>query len=1672
MLSPKMRKYQTLQMALLTVACVHVAAGALVDWASNSGGRELLLAFDAPVPNEAAQATAWTLSGADVVSARIFANGTGVAVTLAEPLDTRSDYVLNGPGVSNFAIRRPRPPDLPERLVRGAVEPPGAGSRRSAVSFTEVMVASPAGGRDLRFAELYNSNPYPERIGGWSLSGAFKYTFPADYTLAANAYVVVAADAAAVRAAYGIDNVVEATKAEAPFAKKLSLADERGGDLGSVKFADAEPWPSGVNGTGHSLVLARPSYGWTVPEGWSRSAYPGGSPGRAEPPRPQGAMRVLVNEVCPHGGSEEGFVELYNVADSSAALAGYALEVVGSGRPPFVFGFGRSIAPHRTLAVGEQELGFPLGGEGVEVVLRAPAAAGGWIVDALRVAPVEIGRTVGRYPDGGPLVSRLVRPTRNARNVARVESPVVLNEIMYHPITEGKDEEYVELYNPTDADVDLTGWKLSVDGKLGYAFTEKISAGGYLVLPKKKKVFKELYPEAAKFLTNDNCAESLSNSRGRLVLTRGLSVWSAAAGGMVEADVPMEEVEYRDGGAWGKWCDGGGSSLERVDPHADARLAGSWADSDESGTCEWRTIEWTGPVELGRANDSYSVPDEVQFGLYDAGECLVDSVEVFAADGPNLVKNASFEADDTANDWRAFGTHAKGAIEAGAANDGTKAYHLRACDRLSNGGNCVHGRLTAALPTSGTGTIRAKVKWLAGSPDFLIRVRGNWLEACGDILSTRAMGTPGRANSRAAAATAPAISSVVHLPILPKAGERTAVWARIDAAAGVAGADLVWRLDGAAECRRVAMRPADGGWWRGDLPGSEAGQLVAFHVEARGADASGRSARYPEAAEGLVRFGEEPTDGTFGVYRLWVTASEVERWYAQNRDSNEPRDMTFVAGNDRVVYGAGAEYGGSSWNGKSYPRPGTASSFIDYKADFPKDEPFLGDDGLVLATPGNRGNDKTAVKEQFAYALLRRLGRPSLHRRFVHVLFNGVAQNPMKIHEDTEKPNGSVLEHLFPDKDDGRLYKLDDWFEYDVDAFTNFSTDSAAARLAVYRGADGAYKTARYRWPWLPRACDNFQPSDYTAFFGLLDAVNAEPALSDEDLEAVFNAEALAEVLAVNHFICNNDSYGYGRGKNMYLYEGPAGWEFIGWDMDYSFGDNGVSLTTTLDPTSPSFPCGDPVAKEILQRPVNLRRYWEAIRLCAEAADSSSPECAEARAKFNALAADGAVVRDLEANFFAKMAERRAFAVESAASVESVESVAGVASVAGGRSGTTATQKAADGVVEDPVAEPAAFGLAAERGGRVVPRILAVQQPDTTVTWWPCDGAASALGRLYVDSHIRLMPWGEDADPTEYLQPDERFRLWTQLDETGRTNLFVTALQYDDDGWETFVGTNVFRIANSIDLSGETWRRLTVRAVADVTRAKARNPEVYPEGVQGFLVWLDGELLRTAPDDGSFTDDYVNFLAYEPDPAWGWLDWESPVDREVADLLQSGTVFADLRGAEAGGVSDVGFFGLGAIDNVMTSTELAGFVSGVDFMLLSEGHSAFAGVPHESVSAWLASIGRTFADAMTDARAHESFLLNLGLGLGAAPQLKIVRMAPGDAGEWNVTVKALVNDEAVLPAGGFNGSLAVRAAATLAGLETAEGVVMPFVLDAANRETTIRVNPRAGSFFRVTLQNP
>src|SRR6266545_2629397 len=73
-------------------------------------------------------------------------------------------------------------------------EPIGPSSRRSGLSFSEIMFhpRDRADGKNLEFIELYNSNPFPEDIGGYRLSGDVAYTFPANTFIPGLGYVVVA----------------------------------------------------------------------------------------------------------------------------------------------------------------------------------------------------------------------------------------------------------------------------------------------------------------------------------------------------------------------------------------------------------------------------------------------------------------------------------------------------------------------------------------------------------------------------------------------------------------------------------------------------------------------------------------------------------------------------------------------------------------------------------------------------------------------------------------------------------------------------------------------------------------------------------------------------------------------------------------------------------------------------------------------------------------------------------------------------------------------------------------------------------------------------------------------------------------------------------------------------------------------------------------------------------------------------------------------------------------------------------------------------------------------------------------------------------------------------------------------------------------------------------------
>ena len=147
--------------------------------------------------------------------------------------------------------------------------------------------------------------------------------------------------------------------------------------------------------------------------------------------------------------------------------------------------------------------------------------------------------------------------------------------------------------------------------------------------------------------------------------------------------VVINEVTYGDGGKWGNWSDGGGSSLELVDPDSDTRQPGNWADSDETAKSSWTAVEFVGPTGQAPTSETLSFNgDHLQVFQLGIGECLLDDVEVKVGAGANLVANPGFESG--LGTWVLDGSHDMSTVD-NVGFTGTKSLHIRAASRGDNG---------------------------------------------------------------------------------------------------------------------------------------------------------------------------------------------------------------------------------------------------------------------------------------------------------------------------------------------------------------------------------------------------------------------------------------------------------------------------------------------------------------------------------------------------------------------------------------------------------------------------------------------------------------------------------------------------------------------------------------------------------------------------------------------------------------------------------------------------------------------------------------------------------------------------------------------------------------------------------------------------------------------------
>ena len=811
-------------------------------------------------------------------------------------------------------------------------EPLGPCTRLTPLVISEIMwkPAPRADTNNVEFLEFYNSNPWFEDISGFQLVGTYvHYTFPQGTILGGGQFLVLAASPQSIRNVYGITNVMGPYTGSLKKSDTLQVLDAAGAILLTVPYSDTYPWPVATDGTGHSLVLAYPTHGAGDPRAWDISDAVGGSPGTGEAYRPSPLRNVVINELLAHSENPAvpQFVELYNHSSHAVDLSGCIL-TDDPAINKFVIPSGTGIGAGGFVAFDQSALGFVMNGAGGTVYFIQPD--GSRVLDAVQFEAQGNGIAYGRWPDGANEFYPLRALTPGTNNSPILIGSIAINELMYDPISGNDDDQYIELYNQATNTVSLAGWQFTSGVSFTFPPGAAIGPNDYVVVGRNTAELLSLYTNLNPGNTYGNYAGKLSHKGERVALAMPESLFGTNTIYVVE-----DEVTYATGGRWGQWAHGGGSSLELINPNSNHRLAYNWADSNETGKSVWTNLEFTGVLDNG-ANYGSAI-DQVEIGLLDVGECLIDNIEVRpgGTNGANIIANGTFESG--VGGWTMQGDHMRSGLETAAGLGGyqsNQSLHLRASDSMWTLGDFVQGALAQTTLASGqTATLRLKARWLHGWPEVLMRLRGNWLEVTGALPLPSNPGTPGMPNSRAVTNAGPAIYEVKHSPPIPPAYAPVVVTARFHDV-NPFQATLLYRIDtGVNTSPTYTAVPmvdngtggdalADDGLYSATIPAQAGGTVVAFLVQAR--DAYGSTTCFPSKAQRTTRARRASAWWPLaircrrGAVSATTMCSSRRTGHSAGRNwggvSHEVFDGTWVDGGGRIVYDWAGRYAGSPYH--------------------------------------------------------------------------------------------------------------------------------------------------------------------------------------------------------------------------------------------------------------------------------------------------------------------------------------------------------------------------------------------------------------------------------------------------------------------------------------------------------------------------------------------------------------------------------------------------------------------------------------------------------------------------------------------------------------------------------------------------------------------------------------
>ncbi|MGQ9590367.1 MAG: lamin tail domain-containing protein [Planctomycetota bacterium] len=882
--------------------------------------------------------------------------------------------------------------------------------------------------------------------------------------------------------------------------------------------------------------------------------------------------------------SGERFVELYNASAASVDVSGFYLTDDFADLTKYRIPEGTQIPGRGFLALGESELGLDLSvlpGTKDRVSLALSNALATRVVDAYIFEPKVPEKSEARIPDGTLGFSPAADPTPNAPNRTSVTRDVVLNEIMYHPISLSDDDEYIELYNRGTAAVDLSGWKIEGVGDFTFPPGTAIAPDSYLVCGRNPARLRARYGDLGGAIVGVGWTGALRDSgeRIRLLDPNG-----------VEAD----SVRYYDGGEWSQWADAGGSSLELIDPRSDNSVGASWDASDDSEKSVPATLGY-GPVTWGGRESDLGMM------LAQEGIAIVDDIAlVRSGTSTNLVSNGHF--DTTTSPWRIEGTH----IRSGRTTDpaevisGTGSLKLIA---WNGSGDYKVNRIETdtATQTSGvTYEIWYTARWIVGSNRIITigdystaQPQNPGLAGSIELPVPDRLGTPGAQNSvtlrqiakTGSANVGPAISEVSHSPGVPEGNETVTVRARISDPDGVASAAVFYRTESAAGAftQRPFSDPDGDGIYEGTIPAQALGTRVLFYVAAT--DGRGQSARYPKDISETTHppvlrpASPSPTEQSYLLYRhdtrvvstryhslRFVLSQEGENELRTRRSlSNQLLDGTLVFGSGDVYYNAGIRFAGSPWL-----RGGPNDFAKSYVIKTPRERPLHGRKYAF-----NLDEHATDGRERLSQYLLRLNAGGTL---LPHFDFHSLVRFQLNaVHTATkellDKPNADYMEFWFPGTYLGPFFEMDDRFQFNDTGDGHQGNAEGNVLFPPYGATTGGPNKENYRWFFSPRGGRNKTLDDFEPLIEMCSVIDdrvTNNANFDRLAGTIIDVEEFLRVWAIRMNTDDWDTWGGNRGKNCYFYRYPADgiWRLVPWDLELTYGNAGAfSMPSSISQT-------------------------------------------------------------------------------------------------------------------------------------------------------------------------------------------------------------------------------------------------------------------------------------------------------------------------------------------------------------------------------------------------------------------------------------------------------------------------------------------------------------------------